>query len=180
MIIYRIALFAIMAFSFSFSVANDLEQVRDDYLKNGQEIVDMVNADSIDLAKVKAHVIQLTRDSVVLAQAYIVKHPEGAVLLQEAINSAAILEGSRFIRLGPMSEQSFTHLENHWHDLGYVTGKDFGIDMDDEDNEHFTDPLHVMIHPFMVLQAAKDGDKDAMKAEMEEGMEQIILTIESL
>jgi hypothetical protein len=52
--------------------------------------------------------------------------------------------------------------------------------MEDEDNEHFTDPLHVMIHPIMVLRAAQDKNLDAMKAEMQEGMEQIEITVNAM
>ena len=58
-------------------------------------------------------------------------------------------------------------------------GHDVGFDVKAEENEHFTDPAHAMIQPFMVLKAAqayaadhKDADLKSMKEEMEESLEQ--------
>jgi hypothetical protein len=73
-------------------------------------------------------------------------------------------------------------LEHQWHDLHYFSNKKevIGVDLADENNEHFTDPIHVIVHPLLVLKAAQsfaNGGGDAalqqMKEEMEEGIEQI-------
>lgn len=101
-------------------------------------------------------------------------------MLDEAIKNVATISGGNVTGLGPMSEETFSQIEDRWHDLGYTKEKEYGVDMEDEENEHYTDPLHVMIHPLMVLRAAKDGDKDAMKAGMTEGMEQMEIAVENL
>lgn len=163
------------------AVAANLNSVKQDYLKTGQSIVDMVNRGDVDTDSVRASVIELTRDSVLLAQEYLVKYPEGKALITEVINEVASLDASGNVTgLGPMAEDSFDYMEKHWHDLGFMEGKSYGIDMEDEDNEHFTDPLHVMIHPIMVFRAAQDKNLDAMKAEMQEGMEQIEITVNAM
>jgi hypothetical protein len=163
-----------------FALAADLQQIKNTYLENGRAIVDMVNAGNIDVAEVRKRVLTITENSVILAQVYIEKYPEGKALLEEAINNVAVLSNSKVTDLGPMQNESFQHMEDYWHDIGYTKEKDYGVDMEDEDNEHFTDPLHVMVHPIMVLRAAQDGNGDAMKSEMEEGMEQIELTVNAL
>lgn len=133
--------------------AGSVENATNDYLKTGQEIVDMVNAGSIDVAGVESRVVSLTKNSVALALAYIEKHPEGEALLTEIISQVAIMNGGQVTGLGPMTNDSFDRMEKHWHDLGFLEGKDYGVDMEDEDNEHFTDPLQLMVHPIMVLSA---------------------------
>ena len=167
---------ALLACCTSLVYAASVQESTEDYIKTGKEIVDMVNSGSIDVSGVESRVLSLTKNSVALAQAYIKKYPQGEALLSEVMNHVAIVENGTVKGLGPMVNDSFARMEEHWHDLGFMEGKDFGVDMEDEDNEHFTDPLHVMIHPLMVLRAAKDGNKDAMKSEMEEGMEQIEIT----
>ena len=70
--------------------------------------------------------------------------------------------------------------------MGFVETTDVGIDMDDEDNEHFTDPAHVVIHPIMTYVAAMEGQKsgedrrDDMKAELQEGIEQLELLLPAI
>ena len=162
------------------SFAADLQQLKNSYLVNGRAIVDMVNAGNIDVAEVRKKVLAATKDSVALAQIYIEKYPQGKALLEEVINNVAVMSNGMVTDLGPMQNETFDHMEDYWHDIGYTKEKDYGVDMEDEDNEHFTDPLHVMVHPLMVLRAAQDGNGDAMKSEMEEGMEQIELTVEAL
>ncbi len=59
--------------------------------------------------------------------------------------------------------------------------------MKNEDNEHFTDPIHAIVHPLLVLKAAQSYDKDKkesylkdMKEEMSEGIEQSIALVTHL
>lgn len=59
------------------SFAVDLEQIRDGHLQAGQEIVDMVDSGNVDVAKVEANTLTLTKYTVALTQSYIVEHPEG-------------------------------------------------------------------------------------------------------
>jgi hypothetical protein len=82
-----------------------------------------------------------------------------------------------------MKDMTFEVIEKQWHDLGYFKEHKPTIDLANEDNEHFTDPLHAMIHPMMVLRAAityqtskSEDDLKAMKEEMDEGLEQVIKT----
>ena len=82
-----------------------------------------------------------------------------------------------------MKKLSFKDLEHEWHDLNHFTksgSNDLGIDVKAEDNEHFTDPIHAIVHPLLVLKAAQayatskdEADLKAIKEEMEEGLEQV-------
>lgn len=169
------------------AVAKTTAELEKDYLNQGQIIIDMVNARSVNSSEVEDLVTKLTQISVVLSQQYMKKFPEGKKLLELAIKEVAAMNGNTVSGLGPMVRLPFKQIEDEWHDLGFVESNDVGIDMEDEDNEHFTDPLHVMVHPIMVLRAARDYDKsrsatdlNAMKSEMEEGMEQVILLINKL
>lgn len=178
-----VKIFFLMTF---LSVAQaDIEQATKSYIKTGQQIIDRVNAGNIEVSAIEADVLTLTQSSVALAQAYMKKFPEGSKLIKTVIDQVAKLDASgKVVGLGPMQSLSFDVIEKQWHDLGHFSAPgSAGVDISDEDNEHFTDPLHVMIHPIMVLRAANDfvankdpNAKDAMKAEMQEGMEQIEIT----
>ena len=100
--------------------------------------------------------------------------------MDAVINNVANSDGSA---LGSMSTLSFATIETDWHDAAFFTKNNKGVDLQDEDNEHYLDPIHTIVHPVMVLVAArgfaKDGNADslkAMKAEMQEGMEQVEAT----
>ena len=165
--------------------AANVDQLGADYHKLGTSIVDMVNSRAVDVAKVEQTVLELTKISVALSNEYKRVHPAGTKLLDMVAGQAAVLDNGQVKAVGPMAKLPFKEIEDQWHDLGFVTGKDVGVDLEDEDNEHFTDPLHVMIHPIMVLRAARDfsasksdDDLNNMKSEMEEGMEQAALLLE--
>ena len=166
----------------------DLSSYVKAYQKAGTSIVDMTNSGNVDTSVVREKVLELTKQSVEIAKMYTEKHHEGKALLQEVIQAVAKLNSSGQVEaLGPMVELSFQEIEDKWHDLGHFESDSKGVDLEDEDNEHFTDPLHVMVHPIMVLRAAIDfantGDKEllkTMKEEMEEGLEQVELTVTSM
>ncbi len=162
--------------------AENVTQLVENYKSAGQAIVDMVNSQSVSVDQIEAKVLDLTKASVELANLYKQAHPDGTQLLDVVITQVANVDNGAVTGVGPMVELSFDEIEGQWHDLGYFESNDSGVDLEDEDNEHFTDPLHVMIHPIMVLRAAKDfsasnspEDLNAMKSEMEEGLEQVAI-----
>lgn len=151
------------------------------YSKSGRAVVDMVNAKAVDADKVTALILTMEQQAVPLAQAYAAKFPAGKGLIDTVIAQVAAVDASGNVTgFGPMKDMTFEVIEKQWHDLGYFKTNKPAIDLTDESNEHFSDPLHTMIHPMMVLRAALDfktskSDKDltSMKEEMEEGLEQV-------
>lgn len=158
------------------------------YVKAGRAVVDLVNAKTIDPAAISALVLTMEQQAVPLAHAYAKKFPAGKGLIDTVIAQVATSDGSGAVTgFGPMQDMTFEVIEKQWHDLGHFKTNKPSIDLDDEDNEHFSDPLHTMIHPMMVLRAAHDyqaGKSDealkAMKEEMEEGLEQVEKTVGAL
>ena len=148
------------------------------YFKAGKEVVDMVLSNSVDVAEVRKRANAMEADAIWLSKEYAKIHTEGTKLLK------AIWEHEDHLKT-----ISFDELESEWHDWGYFAkpGNDPGIDLEDEDNEHFSDPIHAIVHPLMVAKAAEswDATKDkrhlqVMKEEMEEGLEQVELTKDEL
>lgn len=173
------ALFLSLAWT-SVSSASQYEEEKKTYLTAAQSIIDMVNSQNVNVAAVEESVLTAVKSGIKLARAYAEKHPEGKDTLEAVIRNAANAEGSA---LGEMSTLSFDVLEADWHDAAYFTRNDHGVDLQDEANEHYLDPIHTIVHPLMVLAAAKDyvqtGNTEslnAMKAEMQEGMEQVAST----
>jgi hypothetical protein len=140
------------------------------YHAAGKAIVDMVISKKIELPAVTAKVDTLLTEATALGEAYAKAYPAGAKLLKTVIGN-----------IPEMKKLSYAELQTEWHDLGYFAkpGRDVGLDLKSEDNEHFTDPIHAIVHPLLVLRAAQDYAADkkdehlkAMKEEMEEGLEQ--------
>jgi len=130
----------------------------------------MVITKKVDLAVVTANVDILLKDSTALAEAYSKAYPAGDKLIKAVIAN-----------IPEMKKLSYKEILTEWHDLGYFAkpGNEVGLDLKNEDNEHFTDPVHAIVHPLLVLKAAqtyaadkKDSDLKDMKEEMEEGLEQ--------
>jgi hypothetical protein len=141
-----------------------------EYNVAAKAVVDMALARTVDVTVVRAKVDIMLASAVSLAGAYAEKFPQGRKLLDAVI--AGVPE---------MKKLSFKELEDEWHDLKHFEkpGNDPGVDLKLEDNEHFTDPIHAIVHPLMVLSAAESyaKQKDAeslkqIKEEMEEGIEQ--------
>lgn len=138
------------------------------YHAAGKAVVEMVINKKVDAAEVAKKVEIMTADAVWFANEYAAANPTGAKLLKTVTDNVETIK-----------KQSFAEIEKQWHDLGYFEGKDVGLDIKAEDNEHFTDPIHTLVHPLMVLKAAQtyatsksEDDLKAMKEEMEEGLEQ--------
>jgi len=153
--------------------AADRAQVEARYLSYhaaGKAVVEMAIAKRVDAAEVAKKVEIMVGDAVWLATEYATAFPQGATLLRTVT-----------AHVDDMRKLSFQELEGEWHDLGYFgkPGHDAGLDIKAEANEHFTDPIHAIVHPLLVLKAAqayaagkKDEDLKAIKTEMEEGLEQ--------
>lgn len=140
------------------------------YHQNGKAIVEMALLKKVNAADVEKRVGELVTDAVWMGNEYAKTFPAGAKIIK------AVIDNVENIKKLPYEE-----IEKEWHDLGHFSkpGNDPGIDMKNEDNEHFTDPLHAIIHPLMVLKAAQNYAKSKdekelkqIKEEMEEGMEQ--------
>jgi hypothetical protein len=142
------------------------------YLAAGKAIVEMSITKKVDAAEVEKKVQTLVADAVWLATEYGKAHPKGEKLLKIVTDN-----------VDAMKKLSFKDLEHEWHDLNHFTksgSNDLGIDVKAEDNEHFTDPIHAIVHPILVLKAAQayassksDEELKAIKEEMEEGLEQV-------
>lgn len=166
----------------------DLKAAQLAYHQAGTAVVEMINAKKIDVAAVEAKVLVMERNAAALAKAYAEKFPAGKKLIDTVVANVAILDAQGAVTgLGPMKDQSFEEIEQQWHDGAYFKAHQLGVDFEDEANEHYTDPIHTMVHPMMVLRAAiswqkgqADKDLQAMKGEMEEGLEQAEKTLETL
>jgi hypothetical protein len=183
----------LMAFTFLACLASTLsaaslnDQVAA-YGKAARAVIDMVNTKKVDAAKVSELVLVMQQQAVPMAQAYAVKFPAGKGLIDTVIAQVATLDASGAVTgLGPMKDQDFVTIEKQWHDLEYFKVNKPSVDLSNEDNEHFTDPLHAMIHAMMVRRAAvdyqtskSDDDLKAMKEEMDEGIEQSVKTAKAL
>ncbi len=141
------------------------------YHAAGKAVVAMAITQKVDPAEVAKKVDIMVADALWLAAEYAKAQPKGAKFIGTFIAKAAALR-----------TLSFQELETEWHDLGFFAkpGNDAGLDLKAEENEHFTDPLHTLVHPLMVLRAAESyakgkqpDDLKAMKSEMEEGLEQV-------
>lgn len=153
--------------------AADKAQIEARYLSYhnaGKAVVTMAVAKKIDPAVIEKHVDTMVADALWFAAEYAKAHPKGAKLLKTVTD-----------RVADMRRLTFDQLESEWHDLGYFAqpGQDAGLDLKAEENEHFTDPIHTLVHPLLVLKAAqayavgkKDEDLKSLKEEMEEGLEQ--------
>lgn len=177
---------AIIALSLGASLyAESLPERLAAYVKAGRAVVDMVNAKAVDADKVGALVLTMEQQAIPLANAYAAKFPPGKGVIDTVIAQVAVVDAAGHVTgLGPMKDMTFEIIEKQWHDLGYFKANKPAIDLTDESNEHYSDPLHTMIHPMMVLRAALDfktskSDKDlqSMKEEMEEGLEQVEKTV---
>lgn len=140
------------------------------YYTAGKAVVEMAVSKKVDAAEVAKRVDTMVADALWFAGEYAKIHPKGAKLLQTVASNVAA-----------MRQLSFDHLEHEWHDLAFFAkpGNDVGLDLKAEENEHFTDPIHTLVHPLLVLKAAQayansksEKDLKSLKEEMEEGLEQ--------
>ena len=149
----------------------ELESHASSYHAAGKAIVEMAITKKVDSTEVAKRVETLVSDAIWMAKEYAKAKPKGERLLK------VILEN-----VETMKKLSFKELEHEWHDLHHFdkADKDIGLDVKAEENEHFTDPIHSIVHPLLVLKAAEsfvssksEGDLKSIKEEMEEGLEQM-------
>jgi hypothetical protein len=170
----KLALLSIL-FSFSSAFAVDkgaLESNVSEYGKIGKEILEMVVSKNVEPTAVAAKVAVMMTKATAIASAYSEAYPEGKELLDTVVQNAP-----------EMKKLSFHQLEKEWHDLEYFAkpGNGLSLDLKNEDNEHFTDAVHMIVHLYLTLSAAEaysaskaDADLQTMKEEMTEGMEQVV------
>lgn len=149
----------------------DVETHAKSYHDAGKALVEMAITKKVDAAALQKQVDVLVTDAVWFAEQYSKVHPKGQKLLKTVIDNVPA-----------MKKMSFKDLEHQWHDGHYFDGKaaEVGVDLKEEDNEHFTDPIHTIVHPLLVLKAGEayaasksEDDLKNMKEEMEEGIEQM-------
>lgn len=140
------------------------------YRRAGKALIAMALTKRISTTEATPQVEVLIKEAIWLAESYSKAHPSGAKLLKMVTDS-----------IPEMKKLTFEELERQWHDLHYFDGKksEIGLDLSVEDNEHFTDPIHVLVHPLLVLKAVESYTKSEkaelltqIKEEMEEGIEQ--------
>lgn len=151
--------------------AADLSAQYDLYQKSGKAIVEMAIKKQVDGPTLEKNVKECVAAATLAAQEYAKAFPAGAKLLKTVIDNIPAIE-----------KLAGKEIEKEWHDMGYFKkpGNEPGLDVSAEENEHFTDPIHAIVHPLIVLKAAqayasgkKDEDLKAVKEEMEEGLEQM-------
>jgi len=142
------------------------------YRKSGDVVMNQIISKKIDETVLQKEVNNMVVAAISVTKAYMKAYPKGAKVLQVLVD-----------KIEDIKKQSFDEVEKQWHDIGYFAGKEkeLGIDLSDEDNEHFTDPIHCIVHPILTLKAGqmyiKSGSKDekhlqTMKEELKEGLEQ--------
>lgn len=169
------AIAGLLAFAAFNTVAADKAEIDahcNAYHSAGKAIVQMAITKNIDPAEVEKKVQILLTEATWGATEYAKVHPKGEKLLKTVVEN-----------IETMKKLSFKELEHEWHDLNHFTksgGSDFGVDVKAEDNEHFTDPIHSIVHPILVLKVAQafatskdEAELKTVKEEMEEGMEQM-------
>lgn len=144
---------------------NDLKT----YRSSGKNIMDQIISKKIDKPALSSEVDKMVQAAINLTKEYQKKHPSGKKVLQVVIDNIEKIKG-----------MSFDEVEKQWHDLGYFEGKSFDLDLSDEDNEHFTDPIHCIVHPILTLKAGESYLKtkdqkhiQTMQEELSEGLEQV-------
>ncbi len=172
-----LALFAVPALALA-ATASEIDAQVATYNAAGKAVVEMALGKNINAATVAAKVDAMLTSATWLAREYAKKHAKGEKLLTVVINN-----------IEAMKKLPYKDIEHNWHDLHHfdTKDKDIGLNLKDEDNEHFTDPIHSIVHPLLVLKAAQDyaakPNDEALKnikEEMEEGIEQVNKTGASL
>ena len=110
--------------------------------------------------------------------AYIKAYPEGQKMLQLAIDNAVTVdEHGNVSGMGDMTKLTIPEIERLWHEHGIYNeeGNELSFDIDDEDYEHFGNPLDALVHPATVVILANNWQKNhdegalrQMKAELQE------------
>lgn len=169
-----IALLSVVISSFTLTAADkaEVDKRYNSYHSAGKAIVEMTISKKVDSSEVEKKVQTLLDEAVWLATEYGKAFPKGEKLLKVVTDN-----------VDAMKKLSFKELEHEWHDLNHFTksgSNDLGLNIKDEDNEHFTDPIHAIVHPLLVLKAAQaystsksDQELKTIKEEMEEGLEQV-------
>ena len=146
----------------------ELEKRVQNYVKAGKEVVEMAVAKKLDIAVAEKDLKACVEEAKWFCAEYAKAFPKGEKLLKTVVDNEPAME-----------KLAFKELESEWHDGGYFTKHDVGVNLKEEENEHFTDPIHSLVHPLLVLRAAHDygtskSDEDLkkIKEEMEEGIEQ--------
>lgn len=141
------------------------------YHTAGKAVVEMALTKKVDAAEVDKKVQIMVADAVWFNTEYAKAFPKGEKLLKVIAD-----------HVEAMRKLSYKELEHEWHDMHHFdkADKDIGLDVKAEENEHFTDPIHSIVHPLLVLKAAQDYSSSkseeslkSVKEEMEEGMEQM-------
>lgn len=164
----------VMAFATSLQAADkaEVESHYKSYHDAGKAVVEMALTKKVDAAEVEKKVNTMLTAATWVAGEYAKAHPKGEKFLKVVTDN-----------IEAMRKLSYKELEHEWHDLNHFTksgSSDLGIDVKAEENEHFTDPVHSIVHPLLVLKAAQafatskdEGQLKSIKEEMEEGLEQM-------
>ncbi len=169
----RLSLCSVLGLALNLGAADKvaIESHFTSYHAAGKAIVEASLTRKVDATELDKKVQTMVADAVWFAGEYAKAFPTGQKLLKAVTDSVEA-----------MKKLSFKDLEHEWHDMHHfeAADKDIGLDLKSEDNEHFTDPIHTIVHPLLALKAAQDysSSKSAdalksMKEEMEEGLEQI-------
>lgn len=141
----------------------------EEYAKIGSSIMPSVKDGSATDALLSDKIDGMVKQAQIVMKEYANKYPESKKLVDYLISKS-----------GDLKKASFESLEKDYHDAGKLTKDVVGIDLKDEDNEKFLDPCHIMIHPLMVLAAAREKKTKEGLAELNEGLEQMKTSLAEL
>lgn len=161
----KLLLLAFCLFSWTSAFAQDKAAVKAaaaKYSADGKALLTMINSGKVDQAKAKSLAYSMADQAVLAAKEYIKKDPKSEKLLTFVIGSLDKLKGMTFVQL-----------EKDWHDAATLTKDKVGLDLKDEKNEKYMDPLHSILHPIMTAVAIAANDLPGAKDELTEGLEQM-------
>ncbi len=154
---------------FSFTASAQVPAAQKKYETSGKALMSMINSGKVDASQAEKLVKEMVAEGKVMAEAYGKKEASAGELMAFVVAN-----------IGKMEAATFDDLQKNWHDGGAFIEKEVGLNVKKEENEKHLDPVHVIVHPMMTLRAIKDGNLQAAKEELAEGLEQAQATAETL
>ncbi len=139
------------------------------YSDEGKALMTMINSGTIDDAKARKHTDAMVEAAIGAGREYMSKDPKSAQLLK-------FVHG----KVPEMKKMSFNDTNTKFHDGAALDVKTVGMNLKDEENEKYSDPVHIVVHPILTMQALQDKNLKAAKEELAEGLEQIEALVKDL
>jgi hypothetical protein len=146
-----------------------VQEASKEYRAIGGTLMPELKSGKISLADAESKVEKMSAHAQVVMKEYAVKYPESKKLVDFLI-----------AKIPELKKMSFEQLEKDYHDAAALTKDKVGLDLKDESNEKFLDPCHILVHVQMVAAAVRENKHKDGVAELNEGMEQMVLAEKEL